>query len=58
MRIEFAPKTVIDSLSKLPLEFEPNTKYNYCNSNYFLLGYIIERVSGKPYAQYLKENIF
>ena len=57
MRIEFAPKTVIDSLSKLPLEFEPNTKYNYCNSNYFLLGYIIERVSGKPYAQYLRENI-
>ncbi|HRH47222.1 MAG TPA: serine hydrolase [Panacibacter sp.] len=57
MRIEFSPKTVIDSLDKLSLEFEPNTKYNYCNSNYFLLGYIIEQVSGKPYAQYLRENI-
>lgn len=57
MRIEFSPKTVIDSLDKLPLEFEPNTKYSYCNSNYFLLAYIIEQVSGKPYPQYLKENI-
>jgi CubicO group peptidase (beta-lactamase class C family) len=57
MRIEFSPKTVIDSLDKLSLDFEPNTKYKYCNSNYFLLGYIIEQVSGKPYPQYLKENI-
>ena len=57
MRIEFSPKTVIDSLDKLSLEFEPDTKYNYCNSNYFLLGYIIEQVSGKPYPQYLRENI-
>ena len=57
MRIEFSPKTVIDSLDKLSLDFDPNTKYKYCNSNYFLLGYIIEQVSGKPYPQYLKENI-
>lgn len=57
MRIEFSPKTVIDSLDKLSLEFEPSTKYKYCNSNYFLLGYIIEQVSGKSYSQYLKENI-
>lgn len=57
MRIEFSPKTVIDSLNKFPLEFEPNTKYKYCNSNYFLLGYIIEQASGKPYPQYLKENL-
>ena len=58
MRIDFSQKTVIDSLDKLSLEFEPNTEYNYSNSNYFLLGYIIEQVSGKSYQQYLKENIF
>lgn len=58
MRIDFAPKIIIDSLDKLSLEFEPNTKYNYSNSNYFLLAYIIEQVSGKSYQQYLKENIF
>jgi CubicO group peptidase (beta-lactamase class C family) len=58
MRVDFSPKTVIDSLNNLSLEFEPNTKYNYSNSNYFLLSYIIQQVSGKSYQQYLKENIF
>ncbi len=57
MRIDFSPKAVIDSLDKLSLEFDPNTRYNYSNSNYFLLGYIIEQVSGKSYQQYVKENI-
>lgn len=58
IRVDFPIKTIIDSLDKLTLEFEPNTKYNYSNSNYFLLGYIIEQVSGKTYQQYLKEYIF
>lgn len=57
MRIDFSPKTIIDSLDNLSLEFEPNTRYNYSNSNYFLLGYIIEQVSGKSFQQYIKENI-
>ncbi len=39
------------------LQFEPGTKYAYNNSGYFLLGAIIERVTGKPYEQVLKENI-
>jgi len=40
------------------LEFEPGSKYSYNNSGYFLLGAIIERVTGKPYEQVLKQNIF
>ena len=40
------------------LEFEPGSKYAYNNSGYFLLGAIIERVTGKPYEQVLRENIF
>ena len=39
------------------LEFEPGSKYSYNNSGYFLLGAIIEQVTGKPYEQVLKENI-
>jgi len=41
-----------------PLEFTPGEKFKYSNSGYILLGYIIEKVSGKPYEDYLKENIF
>ena len=40
------------------LEFEPGSKHSYNNSGYFLLGAIIERVTGKPYEQVLKENVF
>jgi len=40
------------------LEFEPNSKFSYNNSGYFLLGAIIERVAGKPYEQVLREKIF
>jgi CubicO group peptidase (beta-lactamase class C family) len=58
IRIDFPAKQLIDSFAKLPLEFTPSTKYNYSNSNYFLLGYIIEKVSGQAYKQYLQENVF
>jgi CubicO group peptidase (beta-lactamase class C family) len=40
------------------LEFEPGTKFSYNNSGYFLLGAIVERVTGKTYQQALKEMIF
>ncbi|HTE29529.1 MAG TPA: serine hydrolase [Chryseolinea sp.] len=58
IRIEFPAKYVVDSLANYPLEFTPGAKYHYSNSNYFLLGQIIEAVSGKSYQEYLQENIF
>ncbi|MCO6512006.1 MAG: serine hydrolase [Aridibacter famidurans] len=41
-----------------PLDFAPGEKFSYNNSGYFLLGMIIEKVSGKTYEQFLQENIF
>lgn len=41
-----------------PLDFEPGAKFSYSNTGYLLLGYIIDQVSGKPYEQYMRENIF
>ena len=41
-----------------PLNFSPGTNYSYSNSGYMLLGYIIQKVSGKPYEQALRELIF
>jgi D-alanyl-D-alanine carboxypeptidase len=38
-------------------EFEPDTKSSYSNSGYFLLGLILEKLTGKPYEQALEERI-
>src|SRR5262249_16351341 len=38
-------------------EFEPDTKHSYSNSGYFLLGLILEKVTGKAYAEALEERI-
>ncbi len=38
-------------------DFEPDSKQSYSNSGYFLLGLIIEKLTGKPYEEALKERI-
>ena len=45
-------------IEKKPLEFTPGEKFAYSNSGYFVLGAIVEKVSGKAYADFLQENIF
>jgi CubicO group peptidase (beta-lactamase class C family) len=43
---------------KLPLEFRPGETWAYDNTGYYLLGVIIEQVSGKSYWQFLDDRIF
>ncbi len=52
------PEDVLANLKSQPLLFEPGTNDQYSNGGYFLLAYIIEKVSGKSYGQFLKEYIF
>lgn len=54
----YSSEEVIDLFANTPLDFEPGAYFNYSNSGYDLLGKIIEHVSGKPYDQFLDENIF
>jgi len=49
---------MIEGFRNDPLEFEPGTQYRYNNSGYFLLGAIIEKVSGQPYARFVEQRIF
>jgi CubicO group peptidase (beta-lactamase class C family) len=44
--------------SQRPLEFEPGSKWSYCNTGIDTLGRIIEVVSKRPYELFLKERIF
>jgi CubicO group peptidase (beta-lactamase class C family) len=41
-----------------PLQFEPGTRYNYTNSGTFLLGLVIEHVTGQSYDEYVQQKIF
>lgn len=49
---------VIDLFKDKDLEFEPGTKRQYSNSGFVLLTYIVEKVSGKNYSEFLEENVF
>ena len=58
MILDQKPTEVIDYFKNQPMEFAPGTKWNYNNSGYFLLGYIIEKVSGKTYPEYVETQFF
>lgn len=40
------------------IDYRPNREFHYNNTNYMLLAYIVERLSGKDFRSYVKENIF
>ncbi len=49
---------VINWFKVKPLQFEPGSQFAYSNSGFVLLAGIIEKVSGMPYADFLRRNIF
>ena len=57
-RFPQTPASLIKLFQAKPLNFEPGTKYEYSNSNYNVLAFVIEKVSHKSYGQFLQENIF
>jgi len=57
-KLDFKPEAMIDYFKNQPMRFAPGTRYEYSNSNYFLLGYIIEMITGETYPQYLVNHIF
>lgn len=54
----WSSEIILKNLYLTELLFEPNEEYDYCNTNYYLLGLIIEEVSGMSFEDYLKEYIF
>jgi CubicO group peptidase (beta-lactamase class C family) len=54
----YSPEQLIAHFIDKPLAFQPGTRYSYSNSGYVVLGYIIERVTGEPYALFLQHAIF
>jgi CubicO group peptidase (beta-lactamase class C family) len=57
-RNAFSRDEIVALFEKLPLKFEPGEKFSYSNSGYYLLGLIIEAVTGEDYYSYLQQAIF
>ena len=57
-RRTLTPAQLVDSLSARPLLFAPGTGFHYSNTGYYLLGLVIERVTGQAYGGYLRDQFF
>jgi N-acyl-D-amino-acid deacylase len=49
--------TIVGYMLGRPLDFDPGSRYAYSNLGYCVLGRIIEKASGQPYSQYVREHV-
>ena len=57
-RLDLAPDSLIAIVANDSLVFEPGTHMYYNNTGYFMLGMIIEKITGKQYGEFLEANLF
>ncbi len=55
---EFAPQTLVDYSIPLSRPFAPGAEWLYSNTNYVILGLIVEDLTGQPLEQVIRERIF
>lgn len=57
-RNPYTPEEFVKTFADMELDFTPGEKFSYSNSGYFLLGVLVEKLSGKSYEQMLQDKIF
>ncbi len=57
-RLSLREDSMISFFKNKPYNFSPGTNWAYSNSGYLLLGYILEKLSGQSYNDYLRQHIF
>ena len=55
--LAYAKDSIVSFFKNQPYDFSPGSQYHYNNSGYFLLGCIIEKVSGQTYSNYINQNL-
>lgn len=58
MEKDVTAKEILDKWARIPLDFEPGTKWQYSNTNYVIIGQIIEKITGKPLIEFLRSRFF
>jgi CubicO group peptidase (beta-lactamase class C family) len=56
--LDLSPHDLLQYVAGKPFVFEPGQGWQYSNTNYYLLGMIVEKVSGESYAEYLDDAFF
>lgn len=54
---DFTPEELLAWAFAKPAAFPPGQRVEYCNTNYILLGQLVEKVGGQPFGDYLTERI-
>ena len=57
-RLDLSNQQMLGLFQDEPFDFNPGEQYRYSNSGYFLLGLIVEKVTGSSLSKYFEENIF
>ncbi len=56
-RLRTPPESILALVAGRPFDFEPGTSWRYDNTGYVLLGMVLEKVTGRPYAELIQERI-
>lgn len=57
MQRDMTPQGILDIFATKPLDFDPGTRWQYSNTNYVIIGRIIEKASGQPLITFLRQRI-
>jgi CubicO group peptidase (beta-lactamase class C family) len=58
MRQDYTEDELYKKIAAMPLDFQPGEKWQYSNSGYVLLGFLIHKVTGEFYGRFLQQRIF
>ena len=61
MIVTSLPMQILDTIARFkdkPLDFPPGDRFQYSDSGYLLLGYIIEQASGEKFEDFIRKNIY
>jgi D-alanyl-D-alanine carboxypeptidase len=57
MARDTTPASILDGWAKKPLNFDPGTRWQYSNTGYVVIGQIVEKVTHKPFFEFLRANV-
>jgi D-alanyl-D-alanine carboxypeptidase len=58
MQKDVTAEDILEKWAKMPLDFEPGARWQYSNTNYVIIGQIIEKITGKPLIEFLRGRFF